>query len=52
MLPKQFTLDGYVKVITSSPFFRWMGNSLFVTVIDTQLSFVYELFDRICAVEI
>ena len=35
MLPKQFTLDGYVKVITDSPFFRWMGNSLFVTVIDT-----------------
>lgn len=35
MLPKQFTLSGYVKVLTKSPFFTWMRNSLLVTIADT-----------------
>ena len=29
MLPKQFTLDGYVKVITDSPFFQMDGKFAF-----------------------
>lgn len=35
MLPKQFTVSGYVKVLTKSPFFSWMRNSLVVTIVDT-----------------
>ena len=35
MLPTQFTVSGYVKVLTKSPFFSWMRNSLLVTVVDT-----------------
>ena len=35
LLPKEFTLSGYVKVLTKSPFFTWMRNSLVVTCIDT-----------------
>ena len=35
MLPKQFTISGYVKVLTKSPFFSWMRNSLLVTIVDT-----------------
>lgn len=35
MLPKQFTVSGYVKVLTKSPFFSWMRNSLLVTIVDT-----------------
>lgn len=35
LLPAQFTLSGYEKVLTKSPFFTWMRNSLFVTVLDT-----------------
>ena len=35
LLPKEFTLSGYVKVLTKSPFFTWMRNSLIVTCIDT-----------------
>ena len=37
MLPKQFTVSGYVKVLTKSPFFSWMRNSLLVTIVDTLL---------------
>lgn len=35
MLPKQFTVSGYVKVLTKSLFFSWMRNSLLVTIVDT-----------------
>mgnify|MGYP005800756103 FL=1 len=35
MLPIEFTLSGYEKVLTESPFFSWLGNSLFITIIDT-----------------
>lgn len=35
ILPANFTLSGYEKVLTKSPFFTWMRNSLFVTVLDT-----------------
>lgn len=35
ILPRQFTISGYVKVLTKSPFFTWMRNSLFVTIVDT-----------------
>ena len=37
MLPKQFTLDGYVKVITDSPFFRWMGILFYVILITMMM---------------
>ena len=36
-LPIQFTLDGYVKVLTESPFFHWLLNSSVVTVINTAV---------------
>ena len=35
LLPHEFTISGYVKVLTKSPFFKWMRNSLFVTIVDT-----------------
>lgn len=35
LLPLKFTLSGYNKVLTESPFFTWFGNSLLVTVTDT-----------------
>lgn len=35
LLPHNFTISGYVKVLTKSPFFKWMRNSLFVTITDT-----------------
>ncbi|MBW9212181.1 MULTISPECIES: carbohydrate ABC transporter permease [Terrabacteria group] len=35
LLPTKFTLAGYIKVLTKSPFFRWLLNSLFITIIDT-----------------
>lgn len=35
MLPIKFTTSGYETVLTKSPFFTWMGNSLFITVTDT-----------------
>lgn len=35
LLPKEFTVKGYEKVINDSPFFKWMGNSLFVTCVNT-----------------
>lgn len=40
IFPAEFTLDGYRKVLTESPFFRWLANSLFVTVIDTAVILV------------
>lgn len=35
IIPEQFTTDGYVKVLTKSPFFSWMKNSIVVTVTNT-----------------
>ncbi len=37
LIPQKFTLAGYEKVLTDSPFFVWMRNSVFVTVIDTAV---------------
>lgn len=37
LLPKEFSLDGYRKVLTESPFFSWLKNSLFVTGINTLI---------------
>jgi len=51
LLPKEFTLEGYRKVLTESPFFRWLGNSLFVTGTNTVIvlftsSLVGNIFSR------
>ena len=35
IIPQEFTLDGYIKVLTKSPFFKWLGNSLFITCFNT-----------------
>ena len=35
LLPQEFTLDGYKKVLTESPFFSWLKNSLVVTCTNT-----------------
>lgn len=35
VIPQEFTLDGYIKVLTKSPFFKWLGNSVFITCINT-----------------
>ncbi|MCE5235122.1 MAG: carbohydrate ABC transporter permease [Clostridiaceae bacterium] len=35
LLPQEFTLDGYKKVLTDSPFFSWLKNSLIVTCVNT-----------------
>jgi len=35
LLPHHFTLSGYSKVLTKSPFFSWLKNSLFITIVDT-----------------
>lgn len=35
LLPQEFSLDGYKKVLTESPFFSWLKNSLLVTGINT-----------------
>lgn len=35
LVPVKFTLSGYVKVLTESPFFTWLRNSLTVSTIDT-----------------
>lgn len=35
MIPQDPTLAGYKKVLTGSPFFKWLGNSCFVTGINT-----------------
>ena len=35
LIPQNFTLDGYVTVLTRSPFFTWLQNSLTITVTNT-----------------
>ena len=35
LIPRDFTLSGYETVLTDSPFFSWLRNSLIVTVVDT-----------------
>lgn len=35
ILPKQPTLSGYKKVLFEAPFFKWLGNSVFITVTNT-----------------
>ena len=35
IIPQEFTLDGYIKVLTKSPFFHWFGNSVFITCTNT-----------------
>ena len=35
IIPQNFTLDGYIKVLTKSPFFHWLGNSVFITCFNT-----------------
>ena len=35
IIPQHFTLDGYIKVLTKSPFFHWLGNSVFITCFNT-----------------
>ena len=35
IIPQEFTLDGYIKVLTKSPFFHWLGNSIFITCTNT-----------------
>jgi len=35
IIPQEFTLDGYIKVLTKSPFFKWLGNSIFITCTNT-----------------
>lgn len=35
MLPLNFTLSGYEKVLTKSPFFSWFKNSVIVSVVNT-----------------
>jgi len=35
LIPANFTLDGYKSVLFGSPFFKWLGNSLFITCVTT-----------------
>lgn len=35
LIPLKPTLDGYTKVLTKSPFFSWLQNSLFITITNT-----------------
>lgn len=35
LFPQKFTTEGYVKVLTQSPFFKWLGNSVFITCTNT-----------------
>ena len=35
IIPQDFTIDGYIKVLTKSPFFKWLGNSIFITCTNT-----------------
>ena len=35
IIPQEFTLDGYITVLTKSPFFHWLGNSVFITCFNT-----------------
>lgn len=37
LLPQTFTLDGYKRVLTESPFFKWLKNSLLVTCTNTVI---------------
>lgn len=36
VLPIEPTLNGYKKVIFESPFYRWLGNSLFISILRTS----------------
>ena len=38
LFPQEFTLDGYRRVLTESPFFKWLGNSLIVTCSNTVIT--------------
>lgn len=35
VLPQEPTTEGYEKVLFEAPFFKWLGNSVFITVINT-----------------
>lgn len=35
LLPVNFTLDSYIKVLAKSPFFTWLQNSCFITITNT-----------------
>ena len=35
IIPEKFTVAGYIKVLTQSPFFSWLKNSLVVTITNT-----------------
>lgn len=35
ILPQEFTTKGYEKVLFEAPFFKWLGNSVFITVLNT-----------------
>ncbi len=35
ILPQEPTTEGYRKVLFEAPFFKWLGNSVFITVINT-----------------
>jgi multiple sugar transport system permease protein len=37
LIPVKFTLSGYTRVLTESPFFTWLRNSLTVSIIDTAI---------------
>jgi len=37
LIPVNFTLSGYVKVLSKSPFFYWLRNSLFITITNTSV---------------
>lgn len=37
LIPQNFTLDGYRRVLFEAPFFSWLGNSLVVTIINTVI---------------
>jgi multiple sugar transport system permease protein len=36
-IPLEFTWAGYIKVLTESPFFDWLRNSLFITITNTTI---------------
>ncbi len=40
LIPLNFTISGYVKVLTKSPFFYWLRNSLFITTTNTVVILV------------
>lgn len=53
LIPVNFTISGYIKVLTKSPFFYWLRNSLFITITNTVVillsstivGFVFSKFD-------